>query len=163
MNAIIGLHYSKIANNVANVVRSCSAYGVNRVIVTGPRILKALKTCNHRVFRHQIHKHVAVQTMPNMIYPEGYTPVAIEIVPGSQSLPFFNHPEKAFYIFGPEDGSIPSAILRKCHAVVQIPTETWTEDNPDFQCLNLSHAVATVLYDRRMKEITNGMVSSLAV
>ena len=39
-------------------------------------------------------------------FPEDTVPVAIELRPNAEALPAFVHPEKALYIFGPEDGSI---------------------------------------------------------
>lgn len=141
---IIGLHYAKHADNLANVVRTCSAYNINEVQVSGPRMAVALKESRHRVFRHPNYKSVAINLLDEFKIPEGYTPVAIEIVAGAQLLPFYQHPANAFYIFGPEDGNVPSKILRYCHAVVQIPMN---------HCINLSHAVSTLLYDRVMKDI----------
>lgn len=141
--SVITLHQAKHADNLANVVRVCSAYGLNTVMVTGPRMPRALKDNRHRVFRHPQYASVEIKLTEEIDYPVDYIPVAIEIVENAQLLPYFDHPEKAHYIFGPEDGHIPSQILRKCHAVVQIPMK---------HCINLSHAVSTVLYDRLMKE-----------
>lgn len=142
---IIALHYAKHADNLANVVRTCSAYGIGEVQVSGPRMITALKTTNHRVFRHPAYKSVRIDLRDELEIPDDYTPIAVEIVPGAQLLPFYQHPSKGFYIFGPEDGNVPSKVLRRCHAVVQIPLQ---------HCINLSHAVSTVLYDRLMKETT---------
>jgi hypothetical protein len=47
-------------------------------------------------------------------------------------LPAFRHPEKAVYIFGPEDGGLDRAWLTRCHRFVRIPTR---------HCLNLACAV----------------------
>ena len=70
------------------------------------------------------------------------TPVAVEVRKNSESLPAFEHPEDALYVFGPEDGSLTNVTLRHCHRFVAIPTR---------HCLNLSIAVSTVLYDRQAK------------
>jgi tRNA(Leu) C34 or U34 (ribose-2'-O)-methylase TrmL len=139
---IIGLHYAKHADNLANVVRVCSAYGINSVQVSGPRMPAALKETRHRVFRHPRFKSVRIELNNELIIPDNYIPVAVEIVDGAQLLPFYKHRPNAMYIFGPEDGNVPSKLLRQCHDVVRIPME---------HCINLSHAVSTVLYDRLMK------------
>lgn len=76
-------------------------------------------------------------------YDDTVVPVAIELRPNSESLASFIHPEKALYIFGPEDGSIPPSILSRCHRFVVIPTR---------HCVNLSAAVYITLYDRLIKE-----------
>jgi tRNA(Leu) C34 or U34 (ribose-2'-O)-methylase TrmL len=83
------------------------------------------------------------------------TPVAVELRPNSEMLPDFEHPSDApanpngflpttdpIYVFGPEDGSLPGHVLKRCHRFVVIPS---------FQCLNLATSVATVLYDRMSK------------
>ena len=55
---------------------------------------------------------------------------------------FKQYPEKAYYIFGPEDGSIKQAVVNKADAVVYIPTKG---------SLNLAQTVNVVLYDRMAK------------
>ena len=74
--------------------------------------------------------------------PYGARAVAVEIVDGAIPLPRFTHPSRAFYIFGPEDGSIPSDVIERCDHVVSIPSNF---------CLNLAAAVNVVLYDRMVK------------
>ena len=74
--------------------------------------------------------------------PEGAVPVAVEVRPQAVDLPTFEHPEKAVYVFGPEDGSIPKGFLHVCHRFVVIPS---------LHCLNLAAAVNVILYDRRTK------------
>jgi len=80
----------------------------------------------------------------------GCTPVAVELKSGAELLPDFEHPEKAIYVFGPEDGSLQAPILRHCHRFVIVPTR---------YCLNLAMAVGTVLYDRMIKMGDIGEVS----
>ena len=75
-------------------------------------------------------------------FPDDVIPVAIEVRDTSENLFEFVHPEKAVYVFGPEDGSISPVQLRHCHRFVIIPAK---------HCLNLAMAVNTVLYDRMIK------------
>ena len=73
----------------------------------------------------------------------GAQPVAVELRPGAESLVDFVHPDgQAIYLFGPEDGSLPGAVLKRCHRFVVIPS---------FECLNLANSVAALLYDRMTK------------
>ena len=74
--------------------------------------------------------------------PKDAVPIAVEINPGAQQLPQFEHPENAVYVFGPEDGGVDRVTMGMCHYVVMIPTA---------HCLNLGNAVSTVLYDRMLK------------
>ena len=68
--------------------------------------------------------------------------VVIEILDGAIPLPAFNHPERAIYVFGPEDGSVPTRIVAKSQYIVSVPTR---------QCMNLAATVNVVLYDRLAK------------
>jgi tRNA(Leu) C34 or U34 (ribose-2'-O)-methylase TrmL len=70
-------------------------------------------------------------------------PVAVELRPRAESLVDFVHPEgEVLYVFGPEDGSLPGAVLKRCHRFVVIPS---------YECLNLATSVAALLYDRMAK------------
>lgn len=61
---------------------------------------------------------------------------------GATPLPEFHHPEKALYVFGPEDGTISQAVIDKADAVVFVPT---------VGCMNLAGSVNVLLYDRLVK------------
>jgi tRNA(Leu) C34 or U34 (ribose-2'-O)-methylase TrmL len=141
----IGLHQAKDAANLANIKRSVSCYGGGEIYVTGKRMLTALDVERlPRPLRDRRYDNVPLGFVDDFEFSEDYIPVAIEIG-GSQNLAYFQHPRKAFYIFGPEDGSLPPQILRKCHHHVMIPT---------LHCLNLAVTVSTVLYDRYAKAWT---------
>jgi tRNA(Leu) C34 or U34 (ribose-2'-O)-methylase TrmL len=68
--------------------------------------------------------------------------VCVEFAENAMPLPEYQHPENAFYIFGPEDGDISQQVLDKADAVVYVPTNG---------CMNLSATVNVVLYDRMTK------------
>lgn len=142
----IGLHIPKNAANLANIRRVVSCYGGGEIIVTGNRI--QMEARNPRPLRDRRYDDAPITFTRNydMPFPEGYMPIAIE-VNGSENLVFSDHHliEKPFYILGPEDGSIPPQILRKCHRVIAIPT---------VHCLNLGIAVSTILFDRHAKRLT---------
>ena len=69
-------------------------------------------------------------------------PVAVKRVAEATSLPEFEHPERAMYLFGPENGSLDESMLERCAHVVSIPGR---------ECSNLAAAVNVVLYDRVAK------------
>ncbi len=79
---------------------------------------------------------------------DGAVPVAVELRRNAESLIEFDHPERALYVFGPEDGSLDRAVLAQCHRFLVIPTK---------HCTNLSAAVYTVLYDRHAKRVRSGL------
>ena len=84
-------------------------------------------------------------TLVNHDYPfdllvKEAVPVGVELLPGTTNLAWFEHPENAVYVFGPEDGGLSKSARLNCHYFVQIP---------GYHCLNLAAAVNVVLYDRR--------------
>lgn len=76
------------------------------------------------------------------VIPYDCVPIAVELNDKAKSLHKYTHPERAFYIFGPEDGSIPPEIQQRCRDWIQIPTK---------YCMNLAATVNVVLYDRLSK------------
>src|SRR5207247_1378414 len=53
-------------------------------------------------------------------FPADTTPVAVEVRASAEPLHSFVHPDNALYVFGPEDGSIPKALLSHCHRFLVI-------------------------------------------
>ena len=78
--------------------------------------------------------------------PHDCTPVAVEITDNAMDLTTFVHPERACYIFGPENGSVSPEILKNCPYTVRIPTT---------MSLNLGMTVNIVMYDRLAKMTRN--------
>lgn len=74
--------------------------------------------------------------------PFDCVPVAVELIRDRCPLERYVHPHSAFYVFGPEDGSVSKAVLDRCRDVVFIPSNL---------CLNLAASVNVVLYDRAAK------------
>jgi tRNA(Leu) C34 or U34 (ribose-2'-O)-methylase TrmL len=141
----------KFPHNVGAALRACSCWGIPQLWWTGARVSVQLGKRLPREERMKGFRAV------EMIHDEeflarfergAFTPVAVELRPQAESLPEFVHPEDALYIFGPEDASIPKAVLARCHRFVVIPTH---------HCLNLGAAVNVVLYDRRLKRHLAGI------
>lgn len=136
----IALHNPKTPENVGGVMRAVSCFDSSMVVISGYRFKGApTDTC-------KTHKHVPLIHSNDVFdqLPHDCVPVAIEFIEGSKSLCDYQHPERAFYIFGPEDSSLGSNILDKCRDVVMVPSKF---------CLNLAACVNVVLYDRMMKGI----------
>lgn len=134
----------KYKANVGAIQRAASCFDVRQVWYTGDRI--ALEE-GERLPREERMKGFRNVDLIQYDYPFDHfkdaTPVAIELLPGSECLFDFEHPENALYVFGPEDGSIGQVSRRFCHRFVSIPT---------LHCTNLSAAVYIILYDRAMKQ-----------
>ena len=154
----IVLHMPKYPHNVGQVVRLASAYGISQVWYSGDRIRQALGGRLPREERMRRYADVLLVNHPDPLrrlceaLPEA-RPVAVELRPNSENLVDFVHPDSLpsadrqhgapIYVFGPEDGSLPGPIVKRCHRFVIIPS---------FECLNLAASVATILYDRMAKQ-----------
>ncbi|MBH0020917.1 RNA methyltransferase [Pseudoalteromonas sp. SWXJ133] len=139
--AVIGLINPKSPTNVGGVLRAAGCYDAKQVFFTGNRYLNAKKF--HTDTKNVLERIPLTETDSlEVVKPQGATVVVIELIEGATPLPEFKHPENAFYIFGPEDGSIPKDILKWCDEVVYIPT---------IGCMNLAATCNVVLYDRLAK------------
>lgn len=137
--AAIGLHRPKTPANVGSVLRAAHCYGVAMVAKTGTRYESAT-TDTMRAYRHL--PLLQVDSLRDVL-PHDCIPVAIDLLPGARDLVTYTHPERAFYIFGPEDGTLKKEIVDWCRDKVFVPTAF---------CMNLAAAVNVVLYDRMAKE-----------
>lgn len=144
----------RYAHNVGGAFRACSCYDIDQLWWTGDRVRLDNRPGQRLPREERMKGYKSVSFFPNedirKILEEfpNAVPVAVEVRPNSELLPFFEHPENAVYIFGPEDGSVAPGLLPYCHRFLAVPTA---------HCLNLSAAVATVLYDRRMKRMLAGL------
>lgn len=89
----------------------------------------------------------------HQMVPFDAIPVAVDLVDDAIELPAFQHPTRAFYVFGPEDGTLGAATLNWCKYRVMVPTRG---------CMNLAATVNVVLYDRLAKQhrMTRGVRNS---
>lgn len=148
----VALVNPKYSHNVGAAVRAASCYGVSQVWYTGDRVPLDVEK-GERLPREERMKGYDDVTLTQFDYffdafPADTVPVAVELRPSAELLTQFEHPEKALYVFGPEDGSLTSVHLRHCHRFVVIPTR---------HCVNLAAAVYTVLYDRFSKRQATGL------
>jgi tRNA(Leu) C34 or U34 (ribose-2'-O)-methylase TrmL len=136
--AAIGLHAPKDIHNIGSVLRAAGCYGAAMVASSGKRYSRA-RTDTLAAYRHLPLLHV--EDLFSVI-PHDCVPVAVDLLDGAADLTQYQHPPRAFYIFGPEDGTLGKAITDRCRDKVVIPAA---------YCLNLAMAVNVVLYDRMAK------------
>jgi len=152
----IALVDPKFAHNVGMVVRLASAYGIGQVWFSGDRVSLNSRKGERlpREERMKGYRDVQLVHSDRFLdrFPRITTPVAVEVRANCETLFTFEHPQSALYVFGPEDGSIPKAVLARCHQFVVIPTR---------HCLNLATAVATVLWDREYKRWLGNEIKTL--
>jgi len=137
----IGLINPKSPTNVGGVLRAAGCYDAKQVFFTGTRYLNAQKF--HTDTKNVVERIplTPVDDLKSAI-PSGAKVVVIELIEGATPLPEFTHPDNAFYVFGPEDGSISKDVLKWCDEVVYVPT---------IGCMNLAATCNVVLYDRLAK------------
>lgn len=152
----VALCNPKYPRNVGAVLRACSCFGIKQLWFSGNRVPLKADGKGYRLpreFRMKEYNEVELRNFDYFFeqFDRDVTPIAVELRQNSELLPQFTHPEKALYIFGPEDGSINQVMLRHCHRFVVIPTA---------HCVNLSAAVYLILYDRMSKRIADGLEPS---
>jgi tRNA(Leu) C34 or U34 (ribose-2'-O)-methylase TrmL len=143
---LIGLINPKSPTNVGAVMRAAGCYGIDGVLYTGNRYDRAIKlnTDTQNISDTIPLRGVTdlLETLSDDYADNDIKVVCIDLIEGATPLPNFIHPEKALYIFGPEDGTIKQSIVNQADAVVYIPTSG---------CMNLAATVNVVLYDRLAK------------
>jgi tRNA(Leu) C34 or U34 (ribose-2'-O)-methylase TrmL len=141
----IGLVQPKTPSNVGSVLRAAGCYGASLVAVEGERGARSTSlvtsACTDTM---KAWRHIPTQITDDLfsIIPVGCVPVAVDLMPAATSLVDFVHPESAFYIFGPEDGTLGEKHAKLGMARVFVPTRF---------CMNLAATVNVVLYDRMAK------------
>ncbi len=140
-NLLIGLSNPKSPANVGAVMRAAGCFGVDAVYYTGKRFERAAK---YSTDTKDISQKIPLTVVDNLLdtVPAGVKVVCVEIVEGAIPLSDYQHPERALYLFGPEDGTLSQATIDAADAVVYVPT---------VGCLNLAASVNILLYDRQAK------------
>lgn len=148
----IGLVNPKTTENVGSVLRAAYCFNAVFVAVQGKRYSKSpTDTPNVTKHRPLLHTDDIIS-----LCPHDCEPVAVDLLDGAEPLDLFRHNPRAFYIFGPEDGTLGKNITDRCARKVAIPCA---------MCLNLAAAVNVILYDRIAKmrrESRRGMLAGAA-
>jgi tRNA(Leu) C34 or U34 (ribose-2'-O)-methylase TrmL len=148
----------KYPHNVGNALRACALLGASRLFWTGDRVpppdswpsgSRLPREERLRCYRRTELVHLDAADNPREV--KGLTPVCVEISDTAEDLLAFQHPERALYVFGPEDGEVPKTTRMACHRFVRIPNAIPAEDPDSRTPYNLAAAVNVVLYDRLVK------------
>ena len=106
----IGLDNPKNTLNVGSALRAAGCYSVSMLAISGNRAGKHLNRIPTDTMK--IHRHIPVLRVDDLkhIVPFNCVPVAVDIIEGATSLIEYEHPERAFYIFGAEDATLGARI-----------------------------------------------------
>ena len=135
----VGLEDPKNNINVGHVLRAATCIDADLIAIRGKRSKIVSPTDTTKAWRHI--PILRVEDLHDVV-PFNCIPIAVDLVEGAKPLNTFHHPKRAFYIFGPEDGTLGKRVTSWCKDVIYIPSTT---------CLNLAMAVNVVLYDRQLK------------
>lgn len=141
----VALINPKYPHNVGAAIRGMSCFtNGGRLMFTGDRVNPEEMDRIPREERMKAYATVnwAKVEKPTVEVPH-LTPVVVELLPGATPLRYFEHPENALYIFGPEDGSVGAGVRNAAHHFVVIESQ---------HCMNLSVAVNLLLHDRAYKQ-----------
>jgi len=144
-NVSIGLINPKSPHNVSSIMRTAGNFRVDSVVYTGKRYPRALMRNPELPDMHRkVGQSIPISEVTSIIEdaPAGCSIICVEFAENAMALPDFQHPENAFYVFGPEDGTMSQDIIDSADAVVYIPT---------VNSMNLAATVNVVLYDRLSK------------
>lgn len=133
----IGVMLPKCETNVGTLWRSAYNMGAAYVFTVQRRYSPQASDTT------QSWRHLPLYHYSELVIPYSCQLVGVEITADARDLVDFIHPERAMYLLGPEDGSIPARLLQQCTAVVKIPSQ---------RCLNVAVAGSIVMYDRMLKE-----------
>jgi len=144
-SASIGLSNPKSPENVSSVMRAAGNFGVDSILYTGKRYPRALKlNPDMPNMSRSVSRSVPISGVSCLIQyrPKNTKIICVEFAENAIALPEYQHPQNAFYIFGPEDGTLGQEVIDQADAVVYVPT---------IGCMNLAATVNVVLYDRLTK------------
>ena len=139
----IGIFHGKNEENIGTLWRSANILGADFIFTIGKRYSKQ---CTDTM---NTPKHIPLWHFDNwddMFHhvPYNCPVVAIELDDRSVPLETFVHPERCIYLLGAEDHGLPSEILDRCWATVQLLGD---------RCMNVSTAGSIVMYDRKVKRM----------
>ena len=127
--------------NIGTVFRNCICFNADFVSIIGPRYktIKNQASDTLKSWRHiPVYEYVDFDDFYKHI-PHDCRLISVEV--DGEDIKTLSHPERAVYLFGPEDGTLSPEIPGKR---IKLQTEF---------CLNLAVTTGIILYDRMLKRI----------
>jgi tRNA(Leu) C34 or U34 (ribose-2'-O)-methylase TrmL len=137
----IGIYMPKTSENIGTLWRSAMNFGASFMFSIGTRAMIRQPSDTILSFRH----------IPFYVYPDWDSfqqptdcfLIGVEQCEKSVPIKTFEHPQRACYILGSEDGGLPAKVIEYCTGgIIQIATP---------MCLNVAVAGSIVMFDRLNK------------
>ena len=137
----IGIERSKTEANVGTLWRSAFALGAAFVFTIGKRYPRQASDTTESWRHIPLLEFATVEDFRAHI-PYDCQVIGVEITPEAELLRDFQHPQRAIYLLGPEDGSLSNAAQAICQHIVKFDSR---------YCLNVAAAGTVVMYDRSIR------------
>lgn len=138
----MGVYNMKREINYGTLFRSAFCFGCDFIFLIGRRFEKQCSDTARSERNLPLYEYENFEDFYNHL-PYNSQLVSIEICERSKPIKIVTHPERAVYLLGGEDLTLPKEIIDKSYFVIEIPTKT---------CLNVAVAGSIVLFDRFNKQ-----------
>jgi len=135
----VGIYNGKRTYNFGVLVRTARVFGADFVFSVGHRNPGEASSTRAELTIPVFHFETIELCVASI--PVNAKLVCVELAPGALDIRTYNHPARAEQVHGPEDGALPSSVMRQHDTVVL----------PGAYPLNVAMAATVVLYDRLLK------------
>jgi tRNA G18 (ribose-2'-O)-methylase SpoU len=135
----IGIYNGKRTHNFGALVRTARVFGADFVFSVGHRNPAEASSIRAELSIPIFHFDTLELFVASI--PVNARLVCVELTPGALDIRTYEHPARAVYLVGPEDGALPASIMRQHDTVIL----------PGAFPLNVAMAATVVLYDRLLK------------
>ena len=135
----IGIYNGKRTHNFGALVRTARVFGADFVFSVGHRNPGETSSLEAELSVPLFHFETIELCIASI--PVNARLVCVELAAGALDIRTYEHPARAVYLLGPEDGALPMSIMRQHDTVIL----------PGAYPLNVAMAATVVLYDRLLK------------
>lgn len=138
----IGIFEPKFEENLGTMWRSAHFFDADFIFTIGDRYKKSLPDTSKAMRHIPYYSYKDFSDFHEHVPGKDTKLIAVELTEQARPLETFIHPERAIYLLGGEDRTLPEEITRQCPATVKIATK---------HSLNVAVTASIVLYDRHAK------------
>ncbi len=143
------------ADNVGSIVRNCSAFGINSIIIdnetTHPYSRKAVRVSLGTVFTMNLYRSHSYGDLKKIKLHKDCKIIGVENISKALDTNTYNFPKNFILVFGNEAAGISETIIEICDELIYIPMTSQIES------INVAAASAVVLnqynYQKNKKRI----------